>query len=211
MIFVKHIKTDCSFQLQWILATLVGFLLSLCLIEVDVRPHFKATEGVIGGTIIGLAQGMILKQRSKTIAPWWVLMSTLSWGLIGASNFGAIGWMAPRTLRIEPRIIFGLLNGLQVGTLLGIGQWLVLRQKFHKASMWILVVAISWSVGLVLGWSVGGILRRITRLFLSELVGLAVTWVASSAITGFALVQLDKFYGLEPTILPNTRQHISSK
>ncbi len=207
MIFVKHIKTDYSFWLQWILATLAGFLISLCLIEVDVRPHIKATEGFIGGAAIGLAQGMILVQRNKTIASWWVLMSMVSWSLIGASNFGAIGWMAPRTLQIEPRIIFGLLNGLQVGTLLGIGQWLVLRQKFKKASIWILVVAISWSIGLVLGWSVGGILRRVTRLFLSELVGLAVTWVASSAITGFALVQLDKLYGLESKTPPNKAIH----
>ncbi len=201
--FVKYIKTDCGFWLQWILVTLVGFLVSLCLIEIDVRPHIKATEGAIGGAIIGLAQGLILEQRSKNIAPWWALMSTVSWCLIGASNFGAIGWMAPRTIHLEPRIIFGLLNGLQIGALLGIGQWLVLRQKCKKAGVWIPIVATSWAVGLVLGWGVGGILRQATRLFLSELVGLAVAWVVSSAIAGFGLVWLDKLYGLEPKTLPN--------
>ena len=39
------IKTDCGFWLQWILVTLAGFLISLCWIEIDVRPHIKATEG----------------------------------------------------------------------------------------------------------------------------------------------------------------------
>lgn len=207
MIFVKSLKTDCGFLLQWILVTLGAFLISLCLIEVDVRPHIRATEGVIGGVIVGLAQGMVLGQRSKNIAPWWALMSMASWGLIGATHFGAVGWMAPRTLRLEPRIIFGLLNGLQVGALLGLGQWLILRQRCEKTLVWILVVAASWAVGLVLGWGVGGVLRQVTRLFLSELVGLSVAWVASSAITGFALVRLDNLYGLEPKTLPNKARY----
>ena len=201
--FVKYIKTDCGFWLQWVLVTLAGFLVSLCLIEIDVRPHIKATEGLIGGAIVGLAQGMILEQRSKNIAPWWALMSIVSWGLIGASNLGAIGWMAPRTWQFEPRVIFGLLNGLQVGALLGIGQWLVLRQRCKKTLLWIPIVAVSWGIGLVLGWSVGGVLRQVTRLFLGELVGLAVAWVTSSAIAGFALIRLDNLYGIAPKTLPN--------
>ena len=205
--FVKYIKTDCGFWLQWILATLASFLVSLCLIEIDVRPHIKATEGLIGGAIVGLAQGIILEQRSKNIAPWWALISIVSWGLIGASNLGAIGWMAPRTLRLEPRVIFGLLNGLQVGALLGIGQWLVLRQRCKKNLLWIPIVAVSWAIGLVLGWSVGGVLRQVTRLFLGELVGLAVAWVTSSAIAGFALVRLDNLYGLAPKTLPNKARY----
>ena len=205
--FAKYIKTDCGFWLQWILATLASFLVSLCLIEIDVRPHIKATEGLIGGAIVGLAQGMILEQRSKNIAPWWALISIVSWGLIGASNLGAIGWMAPRTLRLEPRVIFGLLNGLQVGALLGIGQWLVLRQRCKKNLLWIPIVAVSWAIGLVLGWSVGGVLRQVTRLFLGELVGLAVAWVTSSAIAGFALVHLDNLYGIAPKTLPNKARY----
>lgn len=201
--FVKYIKTDCGFWLLWVLATLAGFLVSLGLIEIDVRPHIKATEGVIGGAIVGLAQGMVLEQRSKNIAPWWALMSIVSWGLIGASNFGAIGWMAPRTSQLEARVIFGLLNGLQIGVLLGIGQWFVLRQRCKQALIWIPIVTTSWAIGLVVGWGIGGVLRQVTRLFLGELVGLAVAWVVSSAIAGFALVRLNNLYGLAPKILPN--------
>jgi hypothetical protein len=198
------IKSNWGFWLQWILVTLASFLISLCWIEIDVRPHIKATEGIIGGAIVGIAQGIILEQRSKNIAPWWALISIVSWGLIGASNLGAIGWMAPRTLQLEPRIIFGLLNGLQVGALLGVGQWLVLRQKCGKqALLWIPIVMISWAIGLMLGWGIGGILRQATRLFLSELVGLAVAWLVSSAIAGFALVRFDNLYGLAPKTLQN--------
>ncbi len=205
--FFKYIKTDWGFWLQWVLVTLTGFLISLCLIEVDVRPHIKVTEGLIGGAIVGLAQGMILEQRSKNIAFWWALMSIVSWGLIGASNLGAIGWMAPRTLYLEPRVIFGLLNGLQVGALLGFGQWLVLRPRWEKALIFIPIVTASWAIGLILGWGIGGVLRQVTRLFLGELVGLAIAWVASSAIAGFALVRLDNLYGLAPKTLPNKARY----
>lgn len=194
---MKYINPDYSFWLQWLFATFGGFLVSLCLIEVDVRPYIGFQEGAIGGAVIGLAQGLILVQRSKKMAVGWMLASIVSWGLIGASNFGAVGWMAPRTLRLEPRIIFGLLNGLQVGVLLGIGQWFVLRAHLRKASLWILLSVGAWTIGLPIGWAVGGVLRHATRLFLSEVVGLAVAWLAIAAITGIALIWLEKLYGLK--------------
>lgn len=196
---VKYINTDCGFWLQWLLVTLCGFLVSLYLIEVDVRPYIGVYEGVIGGAVVGLAQGSILRQRSKTIALWWILVSIVSWGFIGASHFGAVGWIAPRTLRLEPRVIFGVLNGLQVGALLGIGQWFVLRTRWQKAGLWVLVSAGAWAIGLPVGWAVGGILRQATRLFLSELVGLAVAWIAIASITGIALIWVEKSYGIKQT------------
>ncbi len=202
---MKYIKTDCGFWLQWLLVTFGGFLVSLCLIEVDVRPHIGVAEGAIGGAVLGLAQGSILGQRFKTVALWWILTSIVSWSLIGASNFGAVGWMAPRTLRLEPRVIFGLLNGLQVGTLLGIGQWFVLRAQLKKASLWIPLSAGAWTIGLPIGWGVGGVLRQSTSLFLSEVVGLAVAWIAIAAMTGIALIWLERLYGLKQNIATNSK------
>lgn len=202
---MKYIKTDCGFWLQWLLVTFGGFLVSLCLIEVDVRPHIGVAEGAIGGAIIGLAQGSILGQRSKPMALWWLLASIISWSLIGASNFGAVGWMAPRTLRLEPRVIFGLLNGLQVGALLGIGQWFVLRAQLRKASLWIPLSAGAWTVGLPVGWGVGGVLRQATSLFLSEVVGLAVAWIAIAAMTGIALIWLERLYGFKQNIAQKSK------
>lgn len=198
---VNYLKTDCGFWLQWLLVTFGSFLVSLCFIEVDVRPYIRVYEGAIGGAVVGLAQGLILRQRSQTIALWWIPVSIISWGLIGASHFGAIGWMAPRTLRLEPRVIFGLINGLQVGALLGIGQWLVLRQHIKKASLWILLSAGAWTIGLPIGWTIGGILRQATRLFLSEIVGLAIAWLAIAAITGIALIWLEKLSGLKQNLV----------
>lgn len=182
-------NTGFSFWLQWVLVTVAGFLVSLYWIEIDTKPNVSALEGIVGGSAIALAQGLILQQR-VAIAPQWLLVSFASWVLIGASSLGAIGWVAPKTLLLEPWLIFGILQGAVVGLLLGVGQWLVLRQQVRKASMWILASAASWAISLGIGWSIGGILRHATHLFLSEVVGLTVTWFIVAAISGFTLIWL---------------------
>lgn len=174
------------FWFQWVLVTILGFLISLCLVEINVRPNVGAMSGAIGGAVIGLAQGMLLKPRVSIVG--WVLASLVSWSLIGSSNLGAIGWVAPRTLNLGIRATFGVLDGSLVGALIGVGQWFILRQQVKKAWMWILTSALGWGVGLAIGWSVGGILRLKSHLFLSELVGLTLAWVVVAAITGVALV-----------------------
>lgn len=188
-VVVKQMRIGYIFWLQWVLVTVVGFFISLCWIEVDTKPYVGVVEGAIGGAVIALAQGLILQQR-VAIAGWWVLTSVISWGLISTSSLGAVGWIAPRTLLLETRIILGALSGIMVGALLGLGQWLVLKQHCKRASVWILTSTFGWAIALGVGWAVGGVLRRATRLFLAELVGLAVTWVIVAAITGITLVWL---------------------
>lgn len=177
------------FWFQWVLVTMLGFLVSLCLVEINVRPNVGAMSGAMGGAVIGLAQGMLLKPRVSIAG--WVLASLVSWSLIGGS-VGAIGWVAPRTLNLGIRATFGVLDGFLVGALLGVGQWFILRQQVKKAWVWILTSALGWGVGLAIGWSVGGILRLKSHLFLSELVGLTLAWVVVAAITGVALVSFRK-------------------
>lgn len=181
-------KLRCILWLQWVLATVVGFLVSLYWIEIDTKPYVEVIDGVIGGVVIGLAQGLILQQR-LAIAPQWILASVASWGLIAASSFGAIGWVAPETLLPQLRLIFGVMQGAVVGTLLGVGQWFILKQQV-KGSWWILASAVSWAIALGVGWTVGGVLRQSTHLFLSEVVGLAVTWMIVAAMTGISLIWL---------------------
>lgn len=118
------------FWFQWVLVTILGFLVSLCLVEINVRPNVGAMSGAIGGAVIGLAQGMLLKPRVSIAG--WVLASLISWSLIGSSNLGAIGWVAPRTLNLGIRATFGVLDGSLVGALIGVGQWFILRQQVKK-------------------------------------------------------------------------------
>lgn len=179
----------CIFWLQWVLATVVGFLISLYWIEIDIKPYVGVTEGAIGGAVIGFAQGLILQQRLR-IAPVWLVVSVVSWGLIAASNLGAIGWVAPQTLVLGLRLIYGGLQGALVGALLGVGQWFILKQQLTKARQWILASAASWAIALGIGWAIGALLRQATHLFLSEVVGLAATWFIVAATTGINLIWL---------------------
>lgn len=63
----------------------------------------------------------------------------------------------------------------------------------------------AWTIGLPIGWGVGGVLRQSTSLFLSEVVGLAVAWMTIAAITGIALIWLERLYGLKQNIAANSK------
>ncbi len=88
---VQSAKMIRMFWFQWVLFTILGFLVSLCLVEISERPNVGAMSGAIGGAVIGLVQGMLLKPRVSIAG--WVLASLISWSLIGGS-VGAIGWVA---------------------------------------------------------------------------------------------------------------------
>lgn len=191
LLIVKHytpVKPTIgwSFWFQWVFVTLVGFLLSLYWVEVGERPDLRALQGAIGGAAIGVAQWFVLRKQFYQ-AWWWVLASIVSWGLVGSSSLGALGWFAPKATNLSVRLIYGAANGAVVGILIGVVQWLFLRKQSIRAWSWIVGSIVGWAVGLSLGWLLGGVLRSLTGLFLGEVVGLAWGWVVVAAITGVPL------------------------
>lgn len=179
-------KIGFWFWLQWVLVTLVGFLVSLYWVEVGESPNVKAIEGAIGGTAIGLAQWCVLRQQFSPVRGW-VLASIVCWSLIGSSGLGALGWSTPTVMSIPLRAIYGAMDGALIGTLFGVAQGLVLNDHIYRAWRWILANSVAWAIGLSFGWTVGAVLRSVTGLFLGEVVGLALGWVVVAAITGVAL------------------------
>ena len=186
---IKPIKTSGSFCLKWLLVTLLGFVASLFWIEIGERPDIGVLEGIIGGTIIGFTQWLVLR-RHLSSAWWWIIASLLGWGVMGLSSFGVIGWFAPRTMRLFPRLVYGIVDGATLGLILGMAQWWVLRQYVTQAWGWIFANSLNWSISLAVGWIIGGILRHFTHLFLSEVVGLGVTWMLVAALMGMTLIRL---------------------
>jgi hypothetical protein len=178
-------KIGCGFSFQWVFVTFVGFLVSLYWIEIGERTNVGSIEGAIGGAVIGLAQWFVIRQTFSQ-AGWWILASIISWGLISSSNLGALGWVAPATLQLPVRVVYGSIYGAVVGTVIGVAQWFVLRKQMAKAWQWILTSAFAWAIGLSLGWVVGGVLRKATGLFLAEVVGLMFVWLVVAAITSSA-------------------------
>jgi hypothetical protein len=182
-------KLDYRFCWQWIAGNLLGFLISLYWLEIGERAALKGLEGAIGGTVIGLVQWLILR-RWCTQAGWWVLASTLCWSILGASKLGALGWVVPQTSSTLLRLFYGLVDGMKMGVILGVGQWLVLRQCLTPARAWILISLLAWAIALGGGWVVGGWLHAATGLFLGEVVGLALVWLIMALMTGVGLAQL---------------------
>ncbi len=185
-----------SFWFQWVLATGLGFLVSLLFVEIGVRPHLGAISGAVGSSVIAIAQWLVLRRRLYQIT-WWIIATITAWVLIGSSSLGALGWIAPRTELLTIRLLYGLIDGAIVGTVLGLGQWFVLNRYFSNAAWWIPISSLSWAVALPSGWAVGGILRSITGLFFGEVIGLAFTWLAISALSGFGFLSLLHHNGIE--------------
>ena len=190
----KTTQVGWSFWLQWTLATWLGFLISLLLVEVGEKPDVSIWEGAIGGVTIGLSQWLVLRQRFDR-AIGWLVVNCLIWGLLAGISLGAVGWAAPRTPTISLRVIYGAINGAQVGALVGFTQWLAIRPQVRRPWGWILANMVSWSLGLSFGWAVGGVLRQMTRLFLGEIIGLTIAWAIVAILTGIALVKMTKREG----------------
>jgi len=182
-------QLNCRFWGQWVALTSLGYLLSLFFIEVGERPDLGAIQGAIGGIAIGVMQASILKQPLNF--SWqWVLACAVGWGLLAGSGAGAIGWIAPRTEILSIRFVSGLAFGEACGIVLGIVQWLVLRQSVRAAWRWICINPLCWAAGLSVGWTAGGLLRSRFHLFLAEVVGLGVSWAIVGATTGLALMKM---------------------
>lgn len=183
------IKTQSGFWLKWICVTVIGFVVSLIWIEIGERPDLGVLEGAIGGLIIGCAQWYVLRQY--IYQPWeWIIVNLVSWSLLGLSDFGAIGWVAPRTLDILLRIFYGSLDGFRTGIWIGLWQWYALRSQIPRAWKWIFVSPLCWTVGLSIGWTFGGLMRQATDLFLGDVLGLTLGWAIVGGMTGFALIRL---------------------
>ena len=140
------------FWFQWILTTTLGWLVGW------------AVLGEVGiGAAIGLAQWLVLR-REVSNAGWWILASTVAW---------LVGWeIVVAGLVVPPGvdIISSLITGAVVGLLMGVAQWLVLRQWTQYASLWILANVSVWSVS-----------------FTGIIGGALFTGVMIGAITGLVL------------------------
>ena len=173
----------------WTVLTWLAFLLSLLLVEVGEKSDVFWADSLLGGGLVGLAQWRVLPAYLRG-DHHWIIASLLGWGVLTLSPVGAIGWIASDSPDLWLRGMTGVLYGACAGLVLGISQWAAIRHRVAKAWRWIPLSAGVWAVAIALGWLVGGHLRATSHLFVSEVIGLIVTWGMVAALTGLALVQL---------------------
>lgn len=175
-------KTPFKFNLLWIVATYGGFLASLFWLEIAEQPEIGILQAAVGGIAIALPQSLIFKDHISMIK--WVSFTLVAWVTMTAIGLGAIGWVVPPAESLPLRLLNGVRSGVIGGFGIGLAQWLAIRQPVSWAWQWILINSLSWAIAIPVGTTVGFILRRMTRLFLGEVAGLAITWLIVAILTG---------------------------
>lgn len=95
--------------------------------------------GAIPALLIGLLQWLILR-RYLSASRWWIVSVSAGVGLM---HFITDGFENARDLSIAV-----LLGGLVVGVL----QWLLLRQHFQQSGWWIVATVASWYLGWLMSY-----------------------------------------------------------
>ena len=175
-----HVSTaERNLSVTWVIATVAGWAVGFFLCEA--LKAFVSTflvDGLIIGTFIGIAQGLVVRRR---IAPmrWWVLASIAGFG---------VGLAAGEALALNLSAqVAGVLTGVIIGTALGIAQWLVLRRRLTQAWWWVLANIAAWGVGWPLIRLVDD--SAATPILIIYVVGAAGAAVAA-IITAIALISL---------------------
>ena len=180
--FFTPTKAKFSFTFQWTIATFGGFLVSLCWIEVGEKPDVGVVQASLGGLAIAFAQSLMIRH---SISSWrWVLATLLAWATITAIGVGAVGWIVPSTKVLPLRLLWGIALGGVGGFVIGLAQWTAIKKSVASAWQWIFVSTVSWAIAIPIGSTVGIVLLRLTRLFLGEVAGLAITWILVAIFTG---------------------------
>jgi hypothetical protein len=128
--------------IKWTLATIVSYTLvslGLAFLANSGGYAYMLAVAVVGGILSGIAQWMILPPLKMT--GLWILASAIGSVLGGFAAFGSINIFYQ-----FPESVFALMMGATMGAVVGLGQWLVLRQWVRGASLWVVAVIISWAL-----------------------------------------------------------------
>ncbi|PSB28449.1 hypothetical protein [Stenomitos frigidus] len=173
--------------------------------------------GLLQGIILGFAQWLVLRRYIKHIGKWiamTAIAASIAW-LIGIKASAIIsfflildhtGTVEVKTLALARAV---LLLGAWVGSVLGLAQWLVLREHIRRAGWWIFANAIAWAFGLLVAYA-GTTFMTIDRFNLATALAAAATGLTVGAvvggITGIALLWL-----LKPRLLRHAAKPASRK
>ncbi len=217
-------QSSQKFWLQWVGANVLAEVIGLgftVFVVVTIFPQTDAGTGtlaVIGATLlliatgafegvcVGTLQWAVLKQRLPAIRlRAWVLPT-----LIGALVAWTLG-MLPSTIMnlaeassptgapvAEPSTVvvylLAVVMGLGLGAVLGVPQWMTLKQHVPQAGLWILANALAWAVGMpIIFIGIDMIVAMGTSVIVvAVLRTLILTGLAVGSIHGLFLVWLTR-------------------
>jgi len=179
-------RNEFGLWLGWTLATaggmLVGFLLTLPLVNLLDLGFLRILVPILAGILIGFAQWMVLRQYLTTSADW-VLAGGTGWA-VGY----AVGLLLIQSLS---GTFFGALAAyLLFGVIVALVHWPILSREIPSATVWVLLNVLGWAAGL---WASQALLtllfyRPVIDPVLSTSVIALSTGLVAGAITGLGLV-----------------------
>jgi hypothetical protein len=175
-------KVSWIFWLQWVFANVLGLIAGLMLglsaFFIIFQPDNPVSEseafrsalpaaalaGIVIGIVIGTAQWLILRRYIRVIGWWWILTSTLGWGIGGA--LGAL--------------VESVNAGAIAGLIMGILQLSVLFRFGRKSIAWVAICIVAWALSESL----------MSRAMLSEVWAIFVilAGVMAGALTGLTMM-----------------------
>ena len=156
----NHEQPRWSFYLLWILLTMfcvpIAFFLSLIILRIIVLfvGDFINVNGVqhitedylalyvfvpLKGLLTGVLQYELLRRYFPRMRS--CVAATIGGWLLGAFLILTHGWLNPTNTVLSLDLAF-LIMGLSIG----VGQWLLLRQRLPRAGWWIGANVVGWSI-----------------------------------------------------------------
>lgn len=164
--------------LQWVLAVVIGWAIGFFVCEwIEEFLSTAFIDGLVIGTAVGIAQGLILRKRIAPVVPW-VVVSIVGFA-IGKFVSDLVGQASPGPLGM-------VLGGAVIGLSAGVAQWLILRRRFPQAGWWIAANVLGWAAGWSLISSVDGSNVSVALIYAVGAAGAALVGI----ITGIALIGL---------------------
>ena len=181
-------RNEFGLWLGWTLATaggmLLGFLLTIPLVNVLDLGFARLIVPIIAGILIGYSQWIVLRQYlTRASSSQWFFADGTSW----AAGY-ALGLLLIQNL---PSTILGnILAYILFGTIVALVQWPVLRREIPSTLTWIVVSALGWAAGLWASQLALGLFFNDPVIEpVASTIAIAVTsGLVAGAITGVALV-----------------------
>jgi hypothetical protein len=156
-------STILGFSLLWILVTMIGLVVGLAMMFAgvgaainNVTPMvFGGMFGGVLGLVCGFAQWLVLRRQLENVTTW-IVATFLGWAIFWSLNMAGLFGEGNG---VAGKVLEGLDHGALFGLLLGIFQWLVIRNKLQNAGWWVLVNLGGWSLGAAIGDGVKAALK----------------------------------------------------
>ncbi len=102
------------------------------------------------------------------------ILATMPLNAIGAASQPEVGATGPRGVELPAMLAIGALGTALMGTLFGLGQWLVLRKYLPRTGWWVLATLVGYSIPLSSGMLYAGGPSELGPVFMGLEFGIAL-------------------------------------